>query len=199
MYELEEANVVSQKVSLKLDKESREFMALLMMETPPEEQRFLRLLIKDQLSTLRNSSGRCVWHLEVLDWCTDVYRRSPHSYSHMALAGFLKLPHPDTCRKRAGQVQMASGESPAMFDALRKRLEGLPPARREMALLYDEINIVGDVAFKVVSGEYRFFGFIDEESASFSANLYGGPTCMAAQPVWRPNLILAVVSSLPYL
>merc|ERR1712072_806924 len=46
----------------------------------------------------------------------------------------------------------------------------------EMALLFDEINIVGDVAFKVVRGEYRFFGFIDVDTTASSVNLYGaGP------------------------
>ena len=59
-------------------------------ETRPE-QKNLRLLIEDQLKILRSKSGRCVWHTAVLDWCTDVYRRNPGAYDHMALGGFLKL------------------------------------------------------------------------------------------------------------
>ena len=33
-----------------------------------------------------------------------------------------------------------------------------------MALLFDEINILGDIAFKIIKGQYRFFGFIDAQS-----------------------------------
>ena len=33
-----------------------------------------------------------------------------------------------------------------------------------MALLFDEVNILGDIAFKIIKGQYRFFGFIDAES-----------------------------------
>jgi len=102
----------------------------------------------------------------VLDWCTDVYRRNPGAYEHMALGGFLKLPDKDTCRKRAARVQAASGESKQLMAELKKRLAGLSPAQREMALLFDEINIVGDVAFKIIKGEYRFFGFVDTDNLS---------------------------------
>ena len=69
---------------------------------------------------------------------------------------------------------MTTGECAVLFEKLRTRLEGLPPEKREMALLFDEINIVGDVAFKVVRGEYRFFGFIDVDTTASSVNLYGG-------------------------
>ena len=42
---------------------------------------------------------------------------------------------------------------------------------REMALLFDEVNILGDIAFKIIKGQYRFFGFIDAES--HPSELYG--------------------------
>jgi hypothetical protein len=132
-------------------------------ETRPE-QKNLRLLIADQLKILRSKSGRCIWHTAVLDWCTDVYRRNPGAYDHMALGGFLKLPDKDTCRKRAARVQATSGESKELMAKLNKRVAGLPPHRREMALLFDEVNILGDIAFKIIKGQYRFFGFIDAES-----------------------------------
>ena len=128
------------------------------------EQENLKLLILDQLKTLRNKSGRCVWHTAVLGWCTDVYRSNPGAYQHMSLGGFLKLPDKDTCRKRAARVQATSGESMELMESLKKRVSAFPPHRREMALLFDEINILGDVAFKIIKGQYRFFGFIDAQS-----------------------------------
>ena len=156
-----------------MDDESRAFFETLMTAEPPPAQRHLRLLLENQLATLRSKKGRCVWHVEVLDWCTDVYRRNPGAYQHMAHGGFLKLPHADTVRKLAARANLTSGECRELYDALRKRVEGLPPGKalREMALLFDEINIVGDAAFKVVKGEYRFFGFIDVPVEA--PNLYG--------------------------
>ena len=173
--ETAQAVAASAKMELRVDQDTREFFEMLMQEEPPAEQKYLRLLIDNQLTTLRNRkggrAGRCVWHVEVLNWCADVYRRNPGAYEHMALGGFLKLPHPDTVRKRASRVHASSGECRALYDTLRTRLEGVPAAQREMALLFDEINIAGDVAFKVVNGEYRFFGFIDVDAAT--PNLYG--------------------------
>ena len=158
-----EAVAASAKVKLRMEAATREFFETLMQEKPSKEQRHLRLLIENQLDTLRNRSGRCVWHIEVLEWCTDVYRRNPGAYEHMWKGGFLKLPHPDTCRKRASSVQITSGECRELFELLKKRLANLSPdaVQREMALLFDEINIVGDIAFKVKNKEYEFFGFID--------------------------------------
>ena len=141
-----------------------------MSEQPPPEQKYLRFLIENQLSTLRNKRGRVVWHTAVLEWCTDVYRRNPGAYEHMALGGVLKLPCADTCRKRAARLQATSGECKELFDRLKKRTEGFSPARREMALLFDEINIVGDIAFKIQNGEWRFYGFVDIES--YASELY---------------------------
>ena len=132
-------------------------------ETLPE-QKNLRLLIADQLKILRSKNGRCKWHTAVLDWCTDVYGRNPGAYEHMALGGFLKLPDKDTCRKRAARVQATSGESKELMAKLKARVADLPAKRREMALLFDEVNILGDIAFKIVQGQYRFFGFIDAEA-----------------------------------
>ena len=130
---------------MRVDRETRELSETLMQEKPPPEQEHLSLLIQDQLKTLRNKSGRCKWHTAVLDWCTDVYRRNPGAYEHMALGGFLKLPDKDTCRKRAARVQATSGESRALYAALKEIVAKMTPKQREMALLFDEINIVGDV------------------------------------------------------
>ena len=169
--ETAEAAASSATTKLRMDVESRALFELLMQEKPPAAQRHLRLLLENQLTTLRNKKGRCVWHVEVLDWCTDVYRRNPGAYEHMSLGGFLKLPHADTVRKRAATANLTSGECVALYEQLRDRVAGLPPHQREMALLFDEINIVGDVAFKVVQGEYQFFGFID--TGFTTPNLYG--------------------------
>ena len=156
---------------MRLDLDSRAFFETLMTKEPPAEQKFLRHLIDNQLSILRNQpSGRVVWHSAVLNWCTDVYRRNPGAYELMGGGGCVKLPHPDTCRKRASRVQATSGECKELFSRLKTRTAGFSPARREMALLFDEINIVGDIAFKVQNGEWRFYGFVDIES--YASELY---------------------------
>ena len=92
----------------------------------------------------------------------------------MAKGGFLHLPHADTCRQRAARTQVHSGDCPELYETLRTRVAQLPAHRREMALLFDEINIVGDVAFKIVNKEYEFFGFIDCEAAT--PNIYAKET-----------------------
>ena len=150
--EMAEAVAASAKIRLRLDAETRAAFQLLMESANlphKESQKYLRLLIENQLSCLRNSSGRCVWHREVLDWCTDVYRANPAAYEHMAFGGFLKLPDADTCRKRAAKVQASAGVDPELYERLRHRVQNLSPQEREMALLFDEINVVGDIAFKV--------------------------------------------------
>ena len=43
---------------------------------------------------------------------------------------------------------------------------GLSEQQREMALIFDEINVCGELAFKVVNGEYHFFGLVDDELRS---------------------------------
>eukprot|EP00966_Prymnesium_polylepis_P183099 4242831-Prymnesium_polylepis.1 len=63
----------------------------------------------------------------------------------MAKGGFLKLPDADTVRKRAAQVQASAGKSMELLKRLENRIKDLPQQKREMALLFDEINIVGDI------------------------------------------------------
>merc|ERR1712167_466858 len=48
------ATVAEAQVSLRMDGETREFFETLMQEEPPAEQKYLRLLIDNQLTTLRN-------------------------------------------------------------------------------------------------------------------------------------------------
>jgi len=155
---------------MRVDEKTRAFFETLMTEKPPDAQRNLRLLIENQITTMRSKSGRVVWHTAVLEWCTDVYRRNPGAYEHMSQGGFLKLPCADTCRKRAARVQAKSGEDKEIFARLKQRVAGWSPQRREMALLFDEINIVGDIAFKIENGEWRFYGFVDIES--YASELY---------------------------
>ena len=56
-------------------------------------------------------------------------------------------------------------------------------------MIFDEINIVGDLAFKVVKGEYRFFGFIDVPVEA--PNLYGAK----AKEVSRADLLKRQVAT----
>ena len=49
---------------------------------------------------------------------------------------------------------------------------GLSEREREMVLIFDEINVCGELAFKIVKGEYHFFGLVDDE---FRAQMFGAP------------------------
>ena len=42
-----------------------------------------------------------------------------------------------------------------------------------MALIFDEINVCGELAFKIVNGEYHFFGLIDAE---MRPKMFGSPS-----------------------
>ena len=160
----------SREQKIRMDTKTLAFFETLMKAEHPKGQEYLALLIADQLTTLRNKSGRVVWHTKVLEWCTDIYRRDPGAYEIMVEGGFLKLPVADTCRRRAAKVQATSGECKELFERLKTRTRGFSPARREMALLFDEINIVGTVAFKIQNGEWKFYGFVDIES--YASELY---------------------------
>ena len=72
--------------TMRMDAETRTFFETLMKADVRPEQENLKLLILDQLKTLRNKSGRCVWHTPVLGWCTDVYRSNPGAYQHTPLS-----------------------------------------------------------------------------------------------------------------
>ena len=46
---------------MRVDAETRAFFETLMTETPPAAQKHLRLLLQNQISTMRNKTGRVVW------------------------------------------------------------------------------------------------------------------------------------------
>ena len=142
--EAAQAAAASATVKMRMDAESLKLFESLMnaAEMQPPQQRHLRLLLQNQLAALRNAkrdehgqpikSGRVVWHVEVLRLCTDIYRASPGAYQHLWEGGFLCLPHPDTCRKRAATASVGSGQCRALYDSLKERLSGHPPHTHEM-------------------------------------------------------------------
>jgi hypothetical protein len=57
--EQQSATVAAAHVSLKMDKESREFFeALMVKESPHASQKHLKLLIENQLAVIRSKKGR---------------------------------------------------------------------------------------------------------------------------------------------
>merc|ERR1712194_705806 len=96
-----QAELSSVEKKMRLDLDSRAFFETLMTKEPPAEQKFLRHLIDNQLSILRNQpSGRVVWHSAVLNWCTDVYRRNPGAYELMGGGGCKNVAPPFFKKKK---------------------------------------------------------------------------------------------------
>ena len=86
-------------------------------------------------------------------------RRS--AYEAMAYGNVVTLPSVDTVRRHAELTQAESGHSKTLLSSVAKAAAGLTRKQREVALIFDEVSLVGELAFKVVRGEYRFVGMVD--------------------------------------
>ena len=70
----------------------------------------------------------------------------------------MQLPHPRTIEKELGKANSETGHSRMLLERIREWAKLLSSQDREsMALLFDEINAVGDLAFKILNGEYVFY------------------------------------------
>lgn len=54
-----------------------------------------------------------------------------------------------------------TGHDDGLYSEFNKVLDGLEGEKREVVLCWDEINLVGSLAFKLIKGKYVFFGLCD--------------------------------------
>ena len=91
-------------------------------------------------------------------------RVSRPAYEAMAYGGLLQLPHERTVEKHSGAAHSEAGHSERLYRGVGEAAKQLPEqARESCALIFDEINVVGDLAFKVLNGEYTFYGLVSDE------------------------------------
>ena len=136
-------------------------VSALFLPNPPDSQRHLHSLLLDQAKCRTNVSGTCVWSEEVLQMCVSVALTSRSAYASLRASLVMTLPSIDTVLRHAAVTKSVSGHSAELYESVRAAAAALPAWMREVALIFDEVSLVGELAFKVVNGEYRFFGMID--------------------------------------
>ena len=136
-----------------------------------DTQRHLLPLLRDQAKCRVNTSGSCRWSAEVMDMCVSVALSSRSAYESLRASLVMALPHIDTVLRHAAVTKSTSGHSAELYESVRVAAAALPEPQREVALIFDEVSLVGELMFKVVRGEYRFFGMVDRHDLSplFSA------------------------------
>ena len=123
----------------------------------PACMEYLVPFIRNQLAVLESKGEkRCMWHPMVLEGCDALRRCSRQAYDEWLESGLGALPTSDWLRRRSCDSPGETGEDPELYLAFGSELDnaGVPPNLREVALLYDEINAVGSLTFKLVKGRY---------------------------------------------
>ena len=90
-------------------------------------------------------------------------RLCTQAYETLRNFGALALPHPKHLKKLTGVTGGTSGHDTARYERVAADLDahGLSVRQREAVVLFDEINIVGSIAFKIVNGKYEVYGIVD--------------------------------------
>ena len=149
-----------------LESETSKGLRRLLMENTeslPPQMVHLRALVKCQIRVLENPSERCMWHPAVLEAACAIYSCNASSYSELFQSGLLALPTPDHVRKQvAAAVTTSSGHDISIYKALGKEVADWPDAMKEICLMYDEVNLVGQLSFKKVGSCFCFFGLVDD-------------------------------------
>lgn len=125
------------------------------------EHEHLHAILKDQAKCRRNPSKTCHWSKPTLDWCAGVFLCKPAAYGAMANMDVVILPSEDTVKRHLALVQATSGHSVPLYEALKKATRNLPAHMRDVALIFDEVSLVGQLAFKIIGGEYQYVGMVD--------------------------------------
>ena len=91
----------------------------------------------------------------------DWYLSSRSSYEAAQEAGVLYLPSAERLRTLQRAKGGATGQDDALYSELAEVLEGREGDERDVVLLWDEINTIGVISFKVIKGRYQFYGLSD--------------------------------------
>lgn len=76
--------------------------------------------------------------------------------------GVVQLPSANHLRNLEAASPGKTGQDIDLYRRVGKDLEVLPAKKRELNVVFDEVNTVGNVAFKLIKGKYRFFGIVDK-------------------------------------
>ena len=87
------------------------------------------------------------------------------AYEAMCYGGMVQLPHPRTVEKHNGKASSETGHSQKRYEEIGKVAgEKLSEQDRQTcAIIFDEINVAGELMFKIINGEYCFYGLVSEE------------------------------------
>jgi hypothetical protein len=135
----------------------------------PEHMHLLAVL-QDQAKCKEGKARWCHWSKATLDWCGAVYLCKPAAYGAMGSCDVMILPSEDTVKRHLSLVQATSGHSVALYESLEKAARGLRGSMREVVLIFDEVSLVGQLAFKLIGGEYQYVGMVDSLR---SASMFG--------------------------
>ena len=79
---------------------------------------------------------------------------STPAYLAMCFGEVVQLPDLRTIQRHSGKANGKAGHSKYLYDKIRESGQNLSQQDRDScALIFDEINVLGDLAFKIVNGE----------------------------------------------
>ena len=133
------------------------------------EGSFSRLFWEEQLqaaSAKRPCQVR--WHPVMIKWCLNLKLLSGSAYHALRTSGFIKLPSERTLRDYVHYFSNKPGFQPEVLGQLLKEanLQALPPSRRFVALILDEMKIKEGLVYNKYSGEiigFTHLGDINDE------------------------------------
>jgi len=162
------ATIKEQGIKLvRLTKESSQKLASFMLlaeEEIPPAMVHLRHLLNNNMAVLSSKGQRrCLWHPAVLEACCVIFSSSRAAYAEMYQSGLAALPTPDCIRKlTASAVTSSTGQDVSLYKSVGKEVAEWPDKFREAVLVYDEVDLVGKLAFKKVGKCFCFFGMVDD-------------------------------------
>ena len=125
-------------------------------------------MIRNQLTVLSHKSRRCRWHPAVLEFACAIYTSSKTAYAEAIAAGIMALPSLDYVKRKSRQGStVGTGKDPTLAKRFGAELDewGVPDKQRDICLIWDEVNLLGKLAFRVIGNKYHFFGIVDDTRA----------------------------------
>ena len=92
-----------------------------------------------------NDARQIRWHSVIIKWCLNLKLMSSSMYHALRSSGFVKLPSERTLRDYTHYFNIRPGFQDEVNDQLLKEIDNmmLPPERKYIALLIDEMKVKG--------------------------------------------------------
>ena len=120
------------------------------------EGSYARLFWEEQLKAAKLKDPRQIrWHPLMIKWCLNLKLISSAAYHAVQSSGFLRLPSERTLRDFTHYVKSQQGFHPELNEQLKKQasIDSLPPSKRYVALLFDEMKVEEDLVCDKHTGE----------------------------------------------